>query len=388
MSFHLCSNCLLPNTKPDLTFNHNQVCSACTRFERRCTVDWDHRLAELKDLVSTVKKSGQWDCIVPVSGGKDSTYQALIAKDLGLNPLLVTSNTCDLSTIGRANIDNLISLGFDHIHVSPRKDVRRKLNLFGLEHVGDISWPEHVAMFTIPIRVAVNFQIPLIIWGENSQDEYGAGTDAASQSRVLDRQWLEEYGGMNGLRVSDVVSMLSLNEEEVQPYIYPDLEQIQSLGIKSIFLGSYIPWDGLSNALIAKAYGLQTYTGLVEGSVVDYENLDNHQNGIHDYFKYLKFGFSRATDILSILIRRNVISRSFALDLVNKHERQCFPSSHLGKTLKEIIEPLGLTEKKFIELCDLHTNPDLFKINSDGLFEKHDDGTPVMKDKVARAYNP
>lgn len=387
MSFHLCRNCLLPSTKPDLTFDENQVCSACTRYENRPSIDWDLRLAELKQLISSVDKTGQWDCVVPVSGGKDSTYQALIARELGLNPLLVTSNTCDLTNIGRANIDNLISLGFDHIHVSPRKDVRRKLNLFGLEHVGDISWPEHVAMFTIPVRVAVNFKIPLIIWGENSQDEYGAGTDSASKSRILDRQWLEEYGGMNGLRVSDVVSMLDLKLDEVQPYIYPDAEEIKAVGIRSIFLGSFVPWDGLSNSLIAKAYGLQTYSGLVEGSVVDYENLDNHQNGIHDYFKYLKFGFSRASDILSILVRRKVISRKLALDLVAKHERKCFPANHLGKTLMEILDPLSLTEEKFIELCDLHTNPDLFKTNSDGSFVKYEDGTPIMRDEIAAAYN-
>ena len=169
--------------------------------------------------------------------------------------------------------------------------------------------------------------------------------------------------------------MLNLKEDEVRPYIYPT--QSPAIGIRSTFSG-FIPWDGLSNAIIAKAYGLQTYTGLIEGSVVDYENLDNHQNGIHDYFKYLKFGFSRASDILSTLIRRNIISRNFALDLVVKHERKCFPKTHLGKTLQEILDPLDLSEEKFIELCDLH-KLDLFKTNADGSFVKYEDGTPVMR---------
>lgn len=339
------------------------------------------------DLVNSVPRTGQWDCIVPVSGGKDSTFQALTVRKLGLNPLLVTSRTCDISEIGRANIDNLISIGFDHINISPRLDVRRKLNLFGLEHVGDISWPEHVAMFTIPVRVAVNFRIPLIIWGENSQDEYGAGTDAASQSRVLDRQWLEEYGGMNGLRLSDVASILEIDEAKLKPYVYPNPEELEKIKLKSVFLGSYLPWDGLSNAVFAQAHGLKTYGTLVEGSIVDYENLDNHQNGIHDYFKYLKFGFSRVSDILSILIRRRIISRDVALELVEKHERKCFPSEHLGKSLDQILDPLGLNKDKFVQICDLHTNLHLFEtMGEGGGIVKHADGTPILKQDVLKAY--
>ena len=147
-----------------------------------------------------------------------------------------------------------------------------------------------------------------------------------------------------------------------------------------------MPWDGASNAIIAKAYGLKSTSGMVEGSIVDYENLDNHQNGIHDYFKYLKFGFSRASDILSTLIRRNTISRDFAIDLVEKHERKCFPRTHLGKSLGEVIKPLNLSEQKFVEICDMHTNPDLFRTSTTGSFEKYDDGTPILKDEVARAY--
>lgn len=387
MSFTICKKCILPSTKPDLTMDQTGVCSACRRFERRSNVDWDKRWQELINLVDSVPRTGQWDCIIPVSGGKDSTFQALTARNLGLNPLLVTSRTCDISKIGRANIDNLISLGFDHINVSPRQDIRRKLNLFGLEHVGDISWPEHVAMFTIPVRIALNFRIPLIIWGENSQDEYGAGTDAASQSRVLDRQWLEEYGGMNGLRLSDVASILELDESQLQPYVYPDHDELERIKLTSIFLGSYLPWDGLFNAVVAQAYGLKTYGSLVEGSIVDYENLDNHQNGIHDYFKYLKFGFSRVSDILSILIRRRVLSRGVALDLLGKHERKCFPREHLGKSLDQIINPLELTEEKFVQICDLHTNPHLFETTGAGTFVKYDDGTPVLKQDVLKAYD-
>ena len=128
-------------------------------------INWKKREEDLKNLVNKFRGKYDYDCIVPYSGGKDSTFQAITARNLGLNPLLVSSNTCDITSYGLRNINNLKELGFDHIQFSPKKDVRAKLNKFGLEQVGDISWPEHVAMFTLPISVAVKFKIKLIFWG-------------------------------------------------------------------------------------------------------------------------------------------------------------------------------------------------------------------------------
>ena len=126
--------------------------------------------------------------------------------------------------------------------------------------------------------------------------------------------------------------------------------------------------------MTAQAFGLSTYGKVVEGSMVDYENLDNHQNGIHDYFKFLKFGFSRATDIASILIRRKLISREMGLKIIERHERQCFPLTHLGKSLNEIIEPLNLSTDEFISICDIHTNREIFETNDAGELMKYKDG--------------
>lgn len=386
MTIQICTNCLLPSTKPDLTFNDEGVCSACQRYEERPTINWEEKKVELLDIVRSVKNDTNWDCVIPVSGGKDSTFQALYAKEIGLNPLLVSSTTCDLTEIGYHNIQNLQKLGFDHIQFSPRKDVRAKLNRFGLEQVGDISWPEHIAMFTLPITVAVRYKVPLILWGENPQHEYGAGDKKSSEAKVLDRQWLEEYGAMNGLRVSDVPNLTDICSNELFPYLSVTPEEIESIQLKSLFLGSFIPWNGLNNALIAQAHGMKTYGKCVEGSVVDYENIDNHQNGIHDYFKYLKFGFSRASDILSILIRRNLIGRDMALKLLEKHERRSFPHHHLGKNLSDILEPLNMSIDEFVSICDMYTNPEIFTTNADGSFVKFSDGTPVLKQSFLAAY--
>ena len=299
-----CKSCVMPDTKPDLHLNEHGICNACRSFENRKKVDWDARYQELLKLLEMYrqKNGANWDCIVPVSGGKDSTYQVVRMLQLGLNPLCVTSTTCDLSPLGRANIENLKHLGVDYIEVSPNPLVRAKLNRVGLTQVGDISWPEHVGIFTIPVRAAVQFNVPLIVWGENSQNEYG-GPAAAAENNVLTRRWLEEFGGMLGLRVSDLIGQEGIEAKHLIPYTYPTDEELQRVGVTGLFLGHYISWDGLSNTLIAQANGFQTYHKVVEGSMVNYENLDNHHTGIHDYFKFLKFGFGRADNSKVVSIK-------------------------------------------------------------------------------------
>ena len=176
----------MPDTKPDLKLDEQGVCNACRAYERRKEVDWDARRRELPALLDKYRSrnGSNWDCIVPVSGGKDSTFQVIRMLQLGLNPLCVTATTCDLSDIGRRNIQNLKNLGVDYVEFSPNPVVRRKLNRIGLQQVGDISWPEHVGIFTIPVRAAVQFNVPLLVWGENSQNEYGGPAAEIGRAHV------------------------------------------------------------------------------------------------------------------------------------------------------------------------------------------------------------
>jgi N-acetyl sugar amidotransferase len=369
-----CQRCVMPSTKPDLRLDGDGVCNACRSYENRRAVDWDARYKELVGLLERYRKrdGSNWDCIVPVSGGKDSTYQVVRMLQLGLNPLAVTSSTCDLSTLGRANIENLKQLGVDHIEVSPNPLIRAKLNRIGLTQVGDISWPEHVGIFTIPVRAAVQFNVPLIVWGENSQNEYG-GPAAATENNVLNRRWLEEFGGLLGLRVSDLVGQDAIEPKDLLHYTYPTDDELARVGVTGLFLGHYLPWDGLSNALIAQTNGFRTFDRVVEGSIVNYENLDNYQTGIHDYFKYLKFGFGRATDIACLHIRRGRLNRQDGLDAVRNLDGK-FPWTYLGKSLDKILEPLDMTVDQFIALCDRFTNKKIFKRRDDGSLIKDRQG--------------
>jgi len=365
-----CTRCVMPSTKPDLRMDEEGVCSACRNLEKRKEVDWAQRKAELLSVVERFRqKSGaNYDCIVPVSGGKDSTYQAVRLMELGLNPLCVTSTTCMLSDLGRVNIENLKRVGVDYVEITPNPIIRRKLNKIGLLQVGDISWPEHVAIFTIPVRASVQFGVPLIVWGENSQNEYG-GPAAAAADNVLTRRWLEEFGGLLGMRVSDMIGQEGIEQKHLIQYTYPTNEELSRVGTTGIFLGHYLPWDGLENALYAQAHGFQAYSKLVEGSLVNYENLDNNHTGIHDYFKFLKYGFGRATDLACLHVRRGRFSREAAIRLVRKHDGQ-FPWEYLGCPLEKMLAEMDMSVDEFTKVCDRFTNKKLFVCDSNGKLVK------------------
>jgi N-acetyl sugar amidotransferase len=374
----------MPSTKPDLHMDSEGVCSACRNYEQRVEVDWDSRKTELKTLLEKYrsKDGSRHDCIVPVSGGKDSTYQVICMLKLGMNPLCVTATTDHLTDLGRHNIENLKSLGVDYVEVSVNPKVRRTINRLALTQVGDISWPEHSTIFTIPVRLAVQTHIPLLIWGENSQNEYG-GPAADARSNVLTCRWLQEFGGLLGLRVSDLIGREGIEKKDVILYTYPSDEALRDAGVTGLFLGHYVPWDGWHNALIAEAHGFQTYGKTVEGSLVNYENLDNAQTGIHDYFKFLKYGFGRATDLACMHVRRGRISREDALAMTRLHDGK-FPWTYLGVSIQEILEQIDISLDEFIRICDRFTNKKLFLCDAQGALvkDKHGNLTKVNYDNV------
>jgi len=175
------------------------------------------------------------------------------------------------------------------------------------------------------------------------------------------------------MRVSDLVGQEGVAQKHLIAYTYPTDEELSRVGVTGIFLGYYLFWDGYSNALLAQAHGFETLDSTVEGSVVNYENLDNHQTGIHDYFKFLKFGFSRATDIACLHTRRGRITRQDALELVKKHDGK-FPWTYLKKPLEDILQPLEITLDEFIKICDRFTNKKIFLTDSRGNLVKDKNG--------------
>jgi N-acetyl sugar amidotransferase len=374
----------MPDTKPDLYIDSDGLCSACANFRARQDVDWNERARELNELLDRygARDDSNYDCLIPVSGGKDSTYQVIRMLELGRNPLCVTATTDKLSTIGRHNIENIKALGVDYVEVTTNPVVRRRINRLALTEVGDISWPEHVTIFTIPVRIAVQLGIRLIVWGENPQHEYG-GPAAAAGGSTLDRRWLEEFGGLLGLRVSDLVGQDGIEPRHLIQYTYPSDEDLRRVGVTGIFLGYFLPWDGYGNALYAQAHGFETYNKPVEGSLVNYENLDNIQTGIHDYFKFLKYGFGRATDLACLHVRRGRLRRQEAMELVRRHDGR-FPWVYLGTPIEEVLDDIDMTLEEFVRICDRFTNKKLFVCDARGALvkDRHGNLTKVNYDNV------
>ena len=364
-----CKRCLYPDTKPQLVFDENGICSACKNHELKEKIDWKSKGKELKEILEKFRsKNNYYDCIIPVSGGKDSHFQAYTIKEkFGLNPLVVNFHPLDQTEIGKKNLDNLKKLGVDCIEFSPNPNVYLKLARFGLKKLGDFQWPEHIGIFTVPVQIAVKYKIPLIIWGENPQFEYGQPTDIAIDT-ILDRKWLEKNGGyfLDKIKPQDMIKHgFELND--IQPYLYPSDEEINQVGITGIFLGSYIKWDIFKQLETVKAIGFQENDEPKEGTFNKWENLDVYFTVFHDYFKFLKYGFGRATDHALIEIMHGRISREQGLKLVKQYEGK-IPR----KYLKKFLEFADMSMDDFIGICNEFTNKEIFKV---------DENQNVVRDK-------
>ena len=334
-----CKLCVMVSTRPDHTFVDG-VCPACINAKKKKEIDWAAKEKELDQLLDRF----HGECIVPSSGGKDSTAQAIILKNKGAHVTAVTARTCDLTPIGRANINNLAK-HVNTVEYTPNMTVRGKLNRMGLELVGDISLPEHFAIFTTPFQASQDLGIPLIMYGENSQLEYGGPEDTEYATQLTER-WRSELGGFCGVRPSDFVGQEGITQRDMYEYMLPD-----DLGhTEAHFLGAYMPWDSHSNAILAKENGmLQRYP--CYRNYWSSENLDNYQVLIHDYFMYLKFGYGRGCSQISVDIRNGLVSRDEALMWVQLHD-SAYPDFYLGKTLEAILENINLTPKQFWEIAN------------------------------------
>ncbi len=375
MKLTYCKKCVMPSTKPDLFFDADGICDACRSSERKLVIDWGKRKKEFERLTLTYRSKDKqnYDCIIPVSGGKDSTYQTyLIKKVYGLNPLCVCFEPTYQTELGRHNLQNLNNLGVDLIYFKKNPQVYKKMVIEGFRRVGDNEWPNHVGIFTVPVRVAVNYQVPLIIWGENSQMEYG-GPRTAADREILDRRWLEEFGGLLGNRVEDMLTIEGISKEDLLAYTYPRDEELKRVGVRGIFLGYYFQWDARKQVRIILQHGFNVKTdGPVEGTYTNYENLDEATVSVHDYLKFLKYGFGRATDHACLDIRNGRISRDGGLTLVRKYDGK-YP--HYG--VQKFIEYSGLRKDEVDAVFDRFTNTLIFQRDSSGNFIRDDAGNLI-----------
>ena len=342
-----CRLCIYPDTRPDAHFIDG-VCSGCRSYAERKMINWEVRYAGLVEMVSNAKlRQAPYDCVVPVSGGKDSTYQVVKLVELGAKVLAVNAGTDYLTPLGRRNLDNLKRF-CDVIEWTPNTEVRKKLMRVGLRMVGDLSYPEHLAIWSIPMRVACLMRIPLVVWGEQPQREYACPEGVPPATRLTGR-WVSEFGGLLGLRLDDVVGMEGLTEADLSIFRFPSDAALADANVSGIWLGDYIDWDGWRNAFIAQQYGFEVLPHPVETSLANYENLDNYVTVLRDYLRYLKYGYTRATDIACNHIRRGRLTRDEAMRLVLRAGG--YPYTSLGKPLDEVLNYIGITRAEWDEEC-------------------------------------
>lgn len=307
-----CTRCILPDTRPGITINADGVCSGCVGHDfKESGIDWAARGAELHRVVAEAKKRAtSYDCIVPVSGGKDSWYQVVKAKELGLRPLAVTWRTPGLTEIGRRNLDAMIDkLKVDHIWYTISPETERRFMVAAFEKRGDPGLPMHMAIFTIPNRMAVDLRIPLVLWGENPQLEFG-GTDLERLATEMTPEWFLQHGCMQGTTWRDWIGEQGLEEADLQPYRLPDTAQYTP---KAIFLGAYIKWDSFHNTEVARKHGFVWENEGARTGTWDFADIDCDFVSLHHYPKWQKFGMSRAFDNLSVQIRQGLITRDEAI---------------------------------------------------------------------------
>ncbi len=366
----------MPDTKPDLHFDEEGVCDACRSQESKdLRIDWKKREEEFLQLVKRYKRHPHYDCVIGVSGGKDSTYQVVKILELGLNPLCVCFEPTIPTEVGRKNLENLNRLGVDLIHIKRNPKVYRSMIKEATKRVGDCEWPNHLGIFTTPAHIATNFSIPLIVWGESPQIEYG-GPAASKTNFTLNRKWLEEFGGLLGNRAFDMLGVDGITEKDLSLYTYPRDEDVNRVGVSGVFLGYYFKWDLRKVLEKSKENGFLVSDYRVETTYENFENLDCYSNHVHDYLKYLKYGFGRATDNACLDIRLGYISREEGIRLVNKYDG--IPPY---KAINEFLKYTGFSQDDFQNILDSFTNKKIFKRDENRVLIRDIDGSLVKKDE-------
>jgi N-acetyl sugar amidotransferase len=346
-----CTKCLLPETHETIIFDEEGVCNICRQNEfKKGKIDWLQKKKELGELIEQYRGKYDYDCIVPFSGGKDSTWTLYyLMKEYKLKPLVVRFDHGFLRpNLNENTIRSLRNLGADFHSFTPNWKVVQKLMLQSFLEKGDFCWHCHTGIFSYPMWVAIRYNVPLIFWGEPSA-EY-TSYYSYDQAEEVDEKRFNRVTNL-GISAVDMAVRLGgeIDERDFKPYTYPSLKELRKIGYRSVCLGSYIPWDvKVQSKIIQDELGWQ-------GDIVEnvppgynYEKIECYLQGVRDYIKYIKRGYTRPTHLASIDIRNERLTREDGLDIISEYEGKKPPS------LKIFLEMVGLTEAEFFEISQSH----------------------------------
>ena len=353
-----CKKCLIPNSRPGVTIDDFGISNVWKDSVKSNETNWKLRQEKFIDVVEYAKsKSSGYDCLVPVSGGKDSTWQIVKCLEHGLNVLAVTWKTPSRSKIGQENLSNLISLGVDHIDYQINPKVEKKFIYKSFKKYGTTALPMHMALFSIPLKIAVKFNIPIVVWGENSALEYGS-EDESFKGSAMDLDWIRKFGVTHGTTAKDWISK-DLTEKELTPYFSPTQDEINSRNIRAIFLGHYFQWDPEISLEVASKHGFKVRKDGPKTGLYNYADIDDDFISIHHFMKWYKFGFTRLFDNLAIEIKKGRITIEQAKEIILKNGIQ-EPKDDIMKLCKY----LDISIEHFYSIAEKFRNKKIWKFTN------------------------
>ena len=373
MPIQYCTKCVYPATSATpLTFDENGVCSGCRVHDQKKNINWEERWEWLKELTDEYRSESNYDIVIPVSGGKDSYFQTHIAvKELGLKPLLVTYHGNNYLPEGKYNLYRMREVfDCDHIIVRPSIDTLIKMNRVGFKLQGDMNWHGHCGIFTVPIQVAVRYKVPLILWGEhgfmdlggmysyNDLVEFTAKFRLEHALRGYD--WYDFTDqGLEKLGKSDLKE--GLTNQDLLWAKYPSDEEIDEVEVRGIYLSNFVNWEANEHTkLVMDLYGWRPAQQPFERTYRQMSNLDDmHENGIHDYLKFVKFGYGRGSDHACKDIRGGIMTREEGIEMVRKYDH-VKPRRDLERWLKYV----NMTEEEFDNICDTFRDSRVWRIEN------------------------
>lgn len=373
-----CTRCVYPSASATpLTFDENGVCSGCRVAEQKRHIDWEDRFRHLKELVAEYRSTSNYDIVIPVSGGKDSYYQTHVAvKELGLKPLLVTYHGNNYLPEGEYNLLRMREVfDCDHVIVRPSVQTLIKMNRIGFRLQGDMNWHAHCGIFTTPIQVAVRYKVPLMMWGEHGFMDLGGMYSYDDLVEFTAKYRLEH--ALRGFDWDDFTDegldklgrpelKEGLREKDLLWAQYPSDNEIAEMGVRGIYLSNFVDWDANVHVkLITDKYGWRGAQQPFERTYRTMSNLDDmHENGIHDYLKFIKFGYGRGSDHACKDIRAGAMTREQGVEMVRKYDH-VKPRRDLERWLSYV----GMSEEEFDRTCDTFRDKRVWRIEK-GLWVK------------------
>lgn len=368
-----CTKCVYPVVAATpMAVDQDGVCSGCRVAGQRDKIDWTRRGGMLRELVKEYRSASNYDILIPVSGGKDSYWQTHVAtKVLGLKALLVTFHGNNYLPEGEYNLRRMREVfNADHIIVYPNVDMLIKMNRIGFRLQGDMNWHNHCGIFTTPIQVAVRYKVPLMMWGEHGfmdlggMYSYNDFVEFTAKFRLEHAQrgydWYDFTDeGLDRLGRPEIKEGLS--EKDLLWAQYPSDEEIDAVGVRGIYLSNFMRWEANEHgALMEELYGWRRAQQPFERTYRTMSNLDDmHENGIHDYLKFVKLGYGRGTDHACKDIRAGLFTREQGIEMVRKYDA-VKPRRDLDRWLVYV----NMTEEEFDRTCDTFRDPRVWRIEN------------------------